>query len=126
MTKKLMLGLLSLSLSLSLFLSVVAYASTWNYANSSRSGDTFVGYVQCKPSFNDNGQHAANGYIRYSGGKSGDTGRLYTATGKNANDANIYTRSHAYADSPDPSQPVTKFNYGFTWVAHGSPVWPVD
>ena len=104
----------------------VAYASAWNYATSTERMQLYYDvYVQIKSSFNENGQHAARGYIRYRNGVPADTGRLYTAYGNSASDSAIHSKSYTYTDSLDPFAAKVAFNYGFTWVPHGSPDWPV-
>lgn len=123
--KKLLLvvGIIAVS---TLTFSTVAYASAYNYARRTDYIFFFSGYVQVKPSFVEDGNHAANGYFRFRNGPSGDTGRLYAATGMSANDSRVYSRSLAryddYVDFED--RPKVTFNYGFTWVPDGVPYWP--
>lgn len=108
-------------------LGVTVFAgSSPNYATSKeRFQYLYDGYVQIQSSYNDNGQHAARGYIRYSGGANGDTGRLYTSFGTSMNDSKIRSRSYTYNDTLNPWAPKVKFNYGFDWVPAGSSVWPL-
>ena len=56
-----------------------------NYATNSHEDMSlyYYGYVQCRPSYNEDGKHAQAGYIRYwrydlLGNTVNDTGRLYT------------------------------------------------
>lgn len=109
---------------------LVVFASGPNfYLNDHSNMLYYDGYIQCQPSYNDHGSHAANGYIRYfgldaAGNHINDTGRLYTGTGTGPNDGHIYSRSYRYFDSLDPNAVPTQFYYGFTWVPDGSPYWP--
>ena len=95
-------------------------------------GIYYQGYVQCQPSYIENGNHAARGYLRYwcydlSGNVEDDTGRLYTEYGNGPNDSRILSRSYIYRDSliPNPYY-KTQFRYGFDWVPHGTGIWPVN
>lgn len=98
-----------------------------NYATNSHEDMSiyYYGYVQCQPSYVENENHAARGYIRYwrydlQGNIVNDTGRLYTAYGNGPNDGRILSRSHTYTDSIIPNPHKTQFRYGFDWVPHGS------
>ncbi len=107
--------------------SVTANASGVNYGSSKEvlGGLYYDGYVQCKPSYNDNNRHAARGYFTYNNGADGYK-RYYTAYGKNISDSNVYTKSARYRDRWTlKNVPATTFNYNFDWVPHGSSVWPV-
>lgn len=105
-----------------------------NYATNYHNdmGLYYQGYVQCQPSYIENGNHAARGYIRYwrydlFGNVVNDTGRIYTAYGNGPNDARILSRSYTYRDSVIPNESYkTQFRYGFDWVPHGSGIWPVN
>lgn len=104
-----------------------------NYATNSHEDMSiyYYGYVQCQPSYVENENHAARGYIRYwrydlQGNIVNDTGRLYTAYGNGPNDGRILSRSHTYTDSIIPNPHKTQFRYGFDWVPHGSGIWPVN
>ena len=64
-----------------------AAAPSPNYATNSHEDMSlyYYGYVQCQPSFVENGNHAARGYIRYwrydlFGNVVNDTGRLRLGT----------------------------------------------
>ena len=113
------------------FATAFAYGSP-NYATNDHYDLLhYRGYVQCQPSYNDGGRHAARGYIRYfrydiQGGIVGDTGRLYTEYGRSANDSRIYSRSTVYTDSLMPNPLKTQFYYGFDWVPDGTGIWPVN
>jgi len=89
----------------------------------------YYGYVQCQPSFNDGGQQAADGYIRYMrynlfGYLVEDTGRMYTEHSIGPDDNNIYSRSEVFYDSILWNPYKTEFWYEFTWVPYGSGNWP--
>lgn len=112
----------------------VAFAATSpNYATNSHEDLSlyYYGYVQCQPSYVENGNQAARGYIRYQrydllGNISEDTGRLYTAYGNSPNDGRILSRSYTFTDSIIPNPYKTRFWYGFDWVPSGSGIWPVS
>lgn len=111
---------------------ITAFAASPNYANNSHEDMSiyYYGYVQCKPSYVENGNHAARGYIRYwrydlLGNVVNDTGRLYTAYGSGPNDSRILSRSYTYIDSIIPNPKKTQFRYGFDWVPDGSGSWPI-
>lgn len=96
-----------------------------NYASNTHNywSIYYYGYVQCQPSYNENGWHAQAGYIRYwrydlSGNIVNDTGRLYTDYGSGQSDSRILTRSHTYTDSIIPNSLKTQFRYGFQWQEH--------
>lgn len=108
-------------------------ASSPNYATNSHEDMSlyYYGYVQCQPSYVEDGNHAARGYIRYQrfdllGNISEDTGRLYTAYGNGPTDSRILSRSYTFTDSIIPNPYKTQFWYGFDWVPSGSGVWPVS
>lgn len=110
-----------------------AAAPSPNYATNSHEDMSlyYYGYVQCPPSFVENGNHAARGYIRYwrydlFGNVVNDTGRLYTSYGNGPNDGRILSRSYTYTDSIIPNPRKTQFRYGFDWVPDGSGIWPVN
>ncbi|MEG1772599.1 MAG: hypothetical protein RRY79_05620 [Clostridia bacterium] len=108
-------------------------ASSPNYATNDHDDMSlyYYGYVQCQPSYLEDGNHAARGYIRYQrfdllGNISKDTGRLYTAYGNGPTDSRILSRSHTFTDSIIPNPYKTQFWYGFDWVSSGSGIWPVS
>lgn len=108
-------------------------ASSPNYATNSHEDMSlyYYGYVQCQPSYIEDGNHAARGYIRYQrpdlfGNIVEDTGRLYTAYGTGPNDSRILSRSYTFTDSIIPNPNKTQFWYGFDWVPSGSGAWPVS
>lgn len=91
----------------------------------------YYGYVQCQPSYIEDGNHAARGYIRYQrfdhlGNINKDTGRLYTAYGTGPNDSRILSRNYTFTDSITPNPYKTEFWYGFDWVPAGSGMWPLS
>ena len=70
-----------------------------NYATNSHEDMSlyYYGYVQCRPSYNEDGKHAQAGYIRYwrydlLGNTVNDTGRLYTPYGTDQTDSRLLTR----------------------------------
>lgn len=101
-----------------------------NYATNEHNDLSFFysGYVQCQPSFVENGNHAARGYIHYQrydllGNVNKDTGRLYTEYGNGPTDSRILSRSEIFTDSPLPNSYKTQFWYGFDWVSDDGS-WP--
>ena len=91
----------------------------------------YIGYVQCQPSFVENGKNAARGYIRYwrydlLGNRVNDTGRLYTPYGHGPNDSRLMSRGYVYRDSIIPNLLKTQFRYGFDWVPAESGIWPIN
>ena len=112
-------------------LPMVAHASSPNYATNDHQPMSiyYYGYVQCQPSYNEDGFHAARGYLRYwrydlQGNIVEDTGRLYTAYGTSATDSRIISRPYTFTDSIIPNPYKTQFRYGFDWVStviHSSP-----
>lgn len=105
-----------------------------NYATNSHEDMSlyYYGYVQCRPSYNEDGKHAQAGYIRYwrydlLGNTVNDTGRLYTPYGTDQTDSRLLTRSHTYTDSIIPNPHKTQFRYGFIWQPHRdkSIPWPL-
>lgn len=106
------------------------YTASPNYAEHTGSYPEFSGYIQCRPSYNQNGKHAQAGYIRFysinsSGGKFRDTGKMYTDCGIDQNDSRLLTRSEDY-DVPTGATKV-EFQYGFVWQTHhddGPAPWP--
>lgn len=108
-------------------------AASPNYATNSHDDMSlyYYGYVQCQPSYVENGNHAARGYIRYwrydlLGNIVEDTGRLYTAYGNGPTDGRILSRRHTFTDSIIPNPNKTQFRYGFDWVPDGTGIWPVS
>ena len=92
----------------------------------------YYGYVQCRPSYNEDGKHAQAGYIRYwrydlLGNVVNDTGRLYTPYGTDQTDSRLLTKSHTYTDSIIPNPHKTQFRYGFIWQPHRDKAipWPL-
>ena len=111
----------------------LAASSSPNYATNSHDDMSlyYYGYVQCQPSYVENGSHAARGYIRYwrydlLGNITADTGRLYTAWGTGPSDGRILSRSYTYTDSVIPNSRKTQFRSGFDWVPTGTGIWPVS
>lgn len=130
MRKPKLIGLVIL-MAVIMSLPMVAHASSPNYATNDHQDMSiyYYGYVQCQPSYNDGGFHAARGYLRYwrynlLGVIVEDTGRLYTAYGTSATDSRILSRSHTFTDSIIPNPYKTQFRYGFDWIPHGSSDWP--
>lgn len=108
-------------------------AASPNYATNKHDALSlyYYGYVQCKPSFVENGNHAARGYLRYQrydlfGNVSKDTGRIYTAYGSGPTDSRILSKSYTFTDSIIPNPNKTQFWYGFDWVPKGSGYWPAS
>jgi len=104
-----------------------------NYATNDHEASSiyYYGYVQCRPSYNQAGQHAQAGYIRYwrydlAGNITADTGRHFTDYGTDQEDSRLLTRSHKFTDSliPNPHRP--QFRYGFIWQPHreNTVPWP--
>ena len=91
-----------------------ARSASPNYATNSHEDMSlyYYGYVQCRPSYNDDGAHAQAGYIRY---------WRYDLLG------NVVTKSHTYTDSIIPNPHKTQFRYGFIWQPHRdkSIPWPL-
>lgn len=122
--KKLRVFPVVMSLVLLLFSAVTAYAQKFGTSPNIATNDhpdifTYKGYVQVRPNAIQKGKHAASGYIRYQGGSSGDTGRLYAiGSGYGCSDPSYYKRSKEYKDTLNPIAPKTTFNYGFTWITH--------
>ncbi len=106
--------------------SITALGASPNYYSNTEEFQLYYkGYIQVQGSYNDGGYNYISGYIRYSGGASGDTGRLYTqGTPTGPKDNAIYSRSHTYRDTLNPWAPQTKFNYGFSKIPVGS-AWPL-
>jgi hypothetical protein len=106
---------------------------TPNFATNTHNENSiyYYGYVQCQPSYVENGYHAARGYIRYwrydiFGNVVEDTNRLYTSYGNGPDDSRILTKTHTFIDSIIPNPNKTQFRYGFTWVPDGTGIWPVS
>ncbi|MBP3041844.1 hypothetical protein J9303_20645 [Bacillaceae bacterium Marseille-Q3522] len=99
-----------------------------NYATSTEHWSQlfYDGYIQIKSSYNQNGYHALQGWMRYQNGRDGDTGRIYTEQGKGYYDGNIYSRSKRYYDTLDPFAPSVRFTYDFSWWPHDAGAWPVS
>jgi len=104
-------------------LSLVFLMGTLNYAavvyengpnkvtNTERYQYKYDGYGQCQGSYRVGNYRYYKVYIRYSGGASGDTGRLYSPE---SIDDTIAKVSYTYTDTLNPVAPKTKFNYGFS------------
>lgn len=108
-------------------------ARTPNYATNSHQDMSlyYYGYVQCQPSYVEDGHHAARGYIRYirfdrNGNVDVDTNRLYTEYGYGPNDGRILSKNYTFMDSIISNPFKTEFWYGFEWVPDGSGIWPVS
>lgn len=86
---------------------------------------TYEGHAQCKPSSWYQGKSPSRCYIRFTGGRDGDTGRIYSRYGKSKNDGNTYSVMKYHYDSWSLTAPKTKFYYGFDWVSTSSNLWPV-
>jgi hypothetical protein len=93
-------------------MTTVFAAASPNYATNTHEDMSlyYYGYVQCQPSYVENGNHAARGYIRYwrydlLGNVVNDTGRLYTAYGNGPDDGRILSRSYTYTIQT-PSFPI--------------------
>lgn len=128
--KKFLMNGISIVFITLIYMSFTAQAGGMNYATSKEvvwPGLYYEGYIQCQPSYNDNGYHAARGYYVYRNGADGDVW-TYTSYGKNINDSKIYTASSTYRDiwSLDPTVPKVTFNYNFDYVPHGSNIWPLS
>lgn len=105
---------------------VAVLAQSPNYGTSTETLQLiYDGYVQCQPSYNDAGRHAARGYFVYRNGTLGEKW-WYTEYGRNANDSNIYSVSGRYLDDLNPDAPKVTFNYNFDYVPSGSQIWPVS
>lgn len=78
--------------------------------NTERWQYIYDGYGQCQGSQRVGQYRYYQVYIRYSGGASGDTGRIYS--GESLDDR-IASVSYTYYDTLNPFAPKTKFNYGF-------------
>lgn len=102
------------------------FASSPNYGYSDHSNILYYdGYVQCQPSYNQNGNHAAQCWLRYVKADGGnDSGRIWSLGGLSQNDSRILSVSKRYWDDLNPWASVTTFSYGFTWVPHNSGIWP--
>ena len=85
----------------------------------------YDGYVQCQPSYNDGGRHAARASFTYKNGSFG-TKTWLTSYGSSINDSNIYSKSGTDVDSLNPVAPKVTFTTNFNWVPHGSTAWPVS
>ena len=109
---------------LSLKLGVCATASP-NYGYSKEVVQYFYdGYVQCQPSYNDNGKHAARAYLTLKNGAEGTVVK-YTDWGKNFNDSRILSTSYRYRDTLNPIAPKVTFNFNFIYASHNG-IWPVS
>jgi len=118
------LGAAMLLLAVSSVLALTALAAPPNYGRSTHPSPLhYVGYVQCQPSFWDNGFHAARGFFVYRNGRHGEQW-TFTAYGQSAQDSAIYSASSIYWDHFDPWHPQVTFNYNFDWVPIGSGIWP--
>lgn len=110
-----------------LFFSVsIVSASSTNYGSSVEHLQLYYdGYVQCKPSYNDGGSHAAQCWLRYVKADGGnDTGKLYSLQGTSQSDGRVLSVSRRYWDDLNPFAAKTTFSYGFIWVPHNAGYWP--
>lgn len=83
----------------------------------------YDGYVQCQPSYNENGQHAARGHFTFNNGKEGKVIK-YTEWGNGFDDKRIISTSYRYKDTLNPIAPKVTFSYGFNYAKHNGS-WPV-
>lgn len=128
--KKMIATILACTLVSILLVGVIsAAAGSPNIGNPNQTAPgTCKPYVQCQPSYNDGGQHAAQGHysiweISLDGQFIHDGGQHYTAWGTSINDTRILKTQSVF--NSIYSGHVT-FQYGFTWVPHGSSIWPVS
>lgn len=87
---------------------------------------TYEGHAQCQPSSWYQGNSPARAYLRFTGGKNGDTGRVYSKYGSSKYDSKIYKALKYHYDSWSYGVPKTKFYYGFDWVPTNSNIWPIS
>lgn len=83
---------------------LVENTESWQYI--------YDGYLQTNLRTLYKGNRADRGYIRYSGGNQGDTGRLYTSYSRGSR----VSVSKRYYDTLNPWAPKVHFNYGFEWT----------
>ncbi|MBS3949432.1 MAG: hypothetical protein KGZ53_02025 [Peptococcaceae bacterium] len=120
-----LLGITALLLATTSIFALSAMAGGPNYATSTHhSIAIYDGYIQCQPSYVDNGYHAARGFFVYRNGWGGGEQWAYTSYGQNAQDGAIYSASMRYWDTLNPFAPKVTFNYNFDWVPFGSGIWP--
>lgn len=94
-----------------------AYAGGQNYGKTWQDwqGARIHGYVQIQGSYNDGGQHAKQGYHRFTrpSGPSLDTGRMTTSQATSSSDGQIRSREDWVWDSPLWGDSyVTSYNWG--------------
>ena len=94
-----------------------AYAGGQNYGKTWQDwqGARIHGYVQIQASYNDGGQHARQGYHRFTrpNGPGLDTGRLTTSQATSSSDGQIHSREDWVWDSPLWGDNfVTSYNWG--------------
>ena len=94
-----------------------AYGDGQNYGKTWQDwgGAKIHGYVQMQGSYNDGGQHARQGYQRFTrpSGPSLDTGRMTTPEASSPSDARIHSREDWVWDSPLwGDSHVTSYNWG--------------
>lgn len=110
---------------MTMFAKAVAYDS-YNYSRLIEVYPiTYQGYGQCKPSSWVAGRSPARCYIRFKGGRDGDTGRIYSAYGRSKYDPNIYSVMRYHYDSWSLTAPKTEFYYDCDFVSTNSNLWPV-
>jgi hypothetical protein len=102
--------------------SAVASSPNWGSSTEHWTGLYFDGYVQCQPSYVENGQHAAQGWFVYRNGRDGEQW-AYTPKGTGPGDTKILTASMRYYDSPEWDAPPVTWSYNFMWVPVGAE-WP--
>ena len=107
-------------------------AQSPNYATSTEHFQLYYdGYVQCQASYNENGMHAWQAWLRYyqttsSGSVTADTGKLYTSSASSNSDTVIRSRSKRYYDTLDWTAPKTQFRYGFSWHSGSGSIMSVE
>ena len=107
-----------------LFGLITVSASSPNWASSTEhwSQAYYDGYIQCQPSYIENGKHAAQGWFVYRNGRDGEKW-AYTQLGYGSSDSRILSASMRYYDTMDWGAPQVTFNYNFLWVPVGAE-WP--
>lgn len=103
-----------------LALTVPALAGGMNYAKAweTLGGARWNGYVQIQACYNDGGQHARQGYHRFTreAGPPLDTGRMYTSQATSPSDCTVRSRQDSVWDSPLwGDKYTTRYFYGFLW-----------
>lgn len=126
--KKWIITVLACALTVVLLIGTVSAVATPNRGSPNPiTTTTYKPYVQCQPSFNDNGYHAAQGYYFIleltADGLLHDGGEHYTPWGTNINDSRILRAESNFSKIYGGN---VHFSYTFTWVPHGSTTWPVS